>query len=149
MGACSGHGTCRSNRDFALDFSEAITFQQNQPSSTAFYEYFLVQYENAWDSGMNYGCLCDIGFRGPDCSLQECSTYMDPMDEDLCDQYQNFDGKADGSGKTVSDTTTQSTTTLQVLVIHAVERHLARPAVLAVTAIIAQGSANASLDFRV
>jgi len=101
---CSGHGTCRSNRDFALDFSEAITLQQNQPGSVAFYDYFLVQYENAWDSGMNYGCLCDIGFRGPDCSLQECSTYMDPMDEDLCDQYQNFDGKADGSGNTVSVT---------------------------------------------
>jgi len=101
---CSGHGTCRSNQDFALDFSEAIFVQQRIQDSIAYYEYFLVQYETAWDAGMNYGCLCDIGWRGPDCSLQECPTYQDPMDEDLCSQYQQFDGKATGAGNTVSVT---------------------------------------------
>lgn len=98
---CSGHGTCRSNQDFALDYSEAISVQQGQ-TSVAFYDYFLAQYNDAWDAGMNYGCLCDIGYRGPDCSLIECPTYMDPMDEDLCTQYQKFDTQATGNGNTVS-----------------------------------------------
>merc|ERR1712118_140031 len=97
---CSGHGTCRSNQDFALDYSEAIAIEQNVASSTAFYDYFLAQYNSAWDAGMNYGCLCDPGYRGPDCSLIECPTYMDPMDEDLCGQYAKF--VADGTGNTIA-----------------------------------------------
>lgn len=99
--ACSGHGTCRSNKDFALDFSEAIFKQQKQNAATTnFYDYFLAQYNDAWDSDMNFGCLCDIGYRGADCSLIECPTYMDPMDENLCDQYAHFTSKA--TGNTVS-----------------------------------------------
>merc|ERR1711981_1537320 len=32
---CSGHGTCRSNQDFAVDFSEAVYKEQKEQSSTA------------------------------------------------------------------------------------------------------------------
>ena len=29
-------------------------------------------YSTPWDSFKNRGCVCDLGFRGPDCSLIEC-----------------------------------------------------------------------------
>lgn len=40
-------------------------------------EYQLAQnaereYSTPWDADMQMGCLCDIGFHGPDCSLVEC-----------------------------------------------------------------------------
>lgn len=95
---CSGHGVCRSNVDFAIDFSEAVHVQQiavtpankNVGASAipaSYYDYFTVTYDNAWDSDMQYGCLCDIGFRGPDCSLMECPTAEDPMDTETNDKY--------------------------------------------------------------
>jgi len=36
-------------------------------------------YTKAWDANKHYGCKCDIGFRGPDCSLQECPSDYDPL----------------------------------------------------------------------
>ena len=32
------------------------------------------QYVDVWDSNKYYGCVCDLGFRGPDCSLIECKS---------------------------------------------------------------------------
>merc|ERR1712164_106862 len=34
---------------------------------------------NGWDKRKEFGCKCDAGFRGPDCSQQECPSYLDPM----------------------------------------------------------------------
>lgn len=31
-------------------------------------------YETPWDADKNVGCVCDLGFRGPDCRLVECPT---------------------------------------------------------------------------
>ena len=84
--------------DFAIDFSEQVHTQQlavtpandNKDGNKipdSYYDYFLVTYDNAWDSDMQYGCLCDIGFRGADCSLMECPSAEDPMDEETCTKY--------------------------------------------------------------
>jgi len=75
--SCSGHGICQSNLKFAEDGGS--------------------RYELAWDSGLHYGCKCDSGFRGGDCSLQECPSTTDPL---------NFEGNEDGrdcSGRGVCD----------------------------------------------
>merc|ERR1711981_898606 len=93
---CSGHGTCRSNQDFAIDFSEAVFKAQmavdsDQITDDSYYDYFLVTYDNAWDAGMQYGCLCDVGFRGVDCSIVECPTAYDPMDEETCNKYSEWE----------------------------------------------------------
>jgi hypothetical protein len=37
------------------------------------------EYDSAWDAEYNYGCKCDDGFRGPDCSLIECPSTSDPL----------------------------------------------------------------------
>jgi len=98
--SCSGHGTCRSNSDFAVDFSEAVWREQTNVDdtilsaanpATSYYDYFLVTYDMAWDANMQYGCLCDIGFRGVDCSQVECPTSYDPMDEETCEKYSEWE----------------------------------------------------------
>jgi len=57
--SCSGHGICISAARMASDFSQT--------------------YNQAWDSNKHFGCKCDVGFRGPDCSLQECPSDFDPL----------------------------------------------------------------------
>ena len=47
---CSGHGVCQSNLMFAEESS--------------------ARYYGAWDSGLQFGCKCDLGYRGNDCSMQ-------------------------------------------------------------------------------
>ena len=37
------------------------------------------EYTVPWDSHKQYGCSCDLGFRGIDCSLIECPSGPDPM----------------------------------------------------------------------
>ena len=103
---CSGHGQCRSNVDFAVDFSEAVKEEQGGDAvvSDAYYNYFRVSYDAAWDSGMQYGCLCDQGFRGADCSLVECPTDQDPMDSELCTKYAAWEGTSSADGSTGGNT---------------------------------------------
>jgi len=36
-------------------------------------------YDNVWDSNKSLGCVCDIGYRGPACELQECPSTNDPI----------------------------------------------------------------------
>jgi len=124
---CSGHGTCRSNQDFAVDFSEAVFKEQKAQSlttseitATSYYDYFLVTYDAAWDAGLQYGCLCDIGFRGVDCSEIECPTAYDAMDKETCTKYGEWEGwgtytynkDALGSGQSPSLTEFQGNTIL-------------------------------------
>jgi len=82
---CSGHGTCRSNRDFAYDWAVAKTHQIMDHLSEGFTELFketyFASYDEAWDSDMHYGCLCDLGYRGPSCALVECPSSDDPLDD--------------------------------------------------------------------
>ena len=37
-------------------------------------------YSEPWDAGKEHGCVCDMGYRGPDCSLQECPTGVDLLE---------------------------------------------------------------------
>jgi hypothetical protein len=36
-------------------------------------------YSVPWDAMKIWGCVCDIGSRGPDCSLLECPSGADPL----------------------------------------------------------------------
>merc|ERR1719261_52113 len=100
---CSGHGTCRSNQDFAYDYAITKTEQLLQPgqgvdgnqgSTERFEQNYRVTYDNAWDSGMHYGCLCDAGYRGPSCALVECPSSKDALD-DKCVPIVAIDGTED------------------------------------------------------
>jgi hypothetical protein len=48
---CNGRGICYTQEQLADEFNAV--------------------YEKPWDAKKELGCLCDLGFRGPDCSLRE------------------------------------------------------------------------------
>jgi EGF-like domain len=58
---CSGHGTCMSLQTLV---------EEGSAGALAY---------TAFDAGMQYGCKCDAGFRGHDCSLMECPSGPDPL----------------------------------------------------------------------
>jgi len=74
---CNGRGICYTQKQLA---DEAGT-----------------QYETPWDAMKHVGCVCDLGFRGPDCSLQEC-----PSGEDVLGGADNTKGR-DCSGRGICD----------------------------------------------
>jgi hypothetical protein len=94
---CSGHGICQSNVDFSVDASIDDVPNGANPNTAYGRD---KRYLNAWDSGLHYGCKCDLGFRGPDCSMQECPSTSDPLG-----WYGNSDGE-DCSGRGLCDYST-------------------------------------------
>jgi len=76
-GDCSGHGVCQSNLMFAEEAG--------------------ARYNGAWDSGLEFGCLCDSGFRGNACTMQECPSSADP------NEYQGNEAGRDCSGRGICD----------------------------------------------
>jgi hypothetical protein len=62
---CTGHGTCQSMRYHAT---------QKDPGDGQIYLYT----EN-WDADKIYGCQCDEGYAGYDCSLRNCPRGDDPL----------------------------------------------------------------------
>ena len=46
--------------------------------NTSSYSSLGYTYETPWDALKLYGCVCDIGYRGVDCSLLECPSSSDP-----------------------------------------------------------------------
>jgi len=99
---CSGHGVCQDNTDFAEDYARAMSIQINTKRYTPrcdvtaevdetncprhiehlddYYSTYMATYDDAWDSSLQTGCLCDSGYYGADCSMRECPTNSDPLD---------------------------------------------------------------------
>jgi len=59
---CSGRGICVTAKQLAAEASKT--------------------YQTPWDAVKQQGCICDVGSRGPDCSLRECPSDNDPMGGD-------------------------------------------------------------------
>ena len=68
-GDCSGNGICQSEFYFVQDAVAGTPIAG-------------VTYENAFDAQISYGCKCDNGFRGPDCSSRECPSGPDTLGGD-------------------------------------------------------------------
>ena len=65
---CSGNGICQSQSYFVSDVAAA--------TGSVDYAY------SGFDADSAYGCKCDSGFRGADCSQRECPSGPDPMKGD-------------------------------------------------------------------
>ena len=72
---CNGHGACRSMK-FHSD-------AQTPENGKTYYAY-----TNVWDANMIYGCACDVGYTGHDCSIRLCPTGDDPMTTGQVDEVQ-------------------------------------------------------------
>jgi len=71
---CSGHGKCKSLKELAKLASENDAWD-----AIAEFDQTTITYSSAWDADKSHGCYCDSGFKGADCSMQECPTSTDPM----------------------------------------------------------------------
>jgi hypothetical protein len=67
---CSGRGKCRTLSEIVEIVSEMST-NLDWTSSALTY--------GAFDADIWAGCICDKGYRGPDCSHVECPSGTDPM----------------------------------------------------------------------
>ena len=74
---CSGKGVCMTLEALADSFGAT--------------------YSAPWDAKKHVGCKCDIGYRGPDCSLKEC-----PSGDDVLGGDGNEEGR-DCSGRGTCD----------------------------------------------
>ena len=96
--SCNGHGTCLSMRDLALHHDDAPIAYGSDPNEAA-----------TWDADRIFGCLCDDGFEGFDCSLHTCpkgSNALTCSGKGICDQnigeckcFVGW-GSSDGAGNT-------------------------------------------------
>ena len=72
-GDCSNHGFCYTEKQLAADASKT--------------------YSTPWDAMKHVGCVCDLGYRGPDCSLQECPSGVDVLKGDGNEQGRDCSGR--------------------------------------------------------
>lgn len=86
---CNGHGICQSNVKFAQDASIALQPEEFSTAGMNAQFKYLISYDTAWDSDLHFGCKCDVGYRGADCSQVECPSDADPLD-DFCREAENL-----------------------------------------------------------
>lgn len=72
---CSFHGTCKDIQTIAFDLSLDVSGWEDFSE----FDYTNIQYDSSWDSAKIRGCVCDMGWRGPDCSIKEAPSGQDPM----------------------------------------------------------------------
>jgi len=70
---CSGHGACDSLKEMAEDKEEGDGVSLMDWSGVGNLHYDL------WDRNKIYGCSCDDGWEGADCSLKMCVKGVDPL----------------------------------------------------------------------
>ena len=82
---CNGHGTCLDQAEIArahshyADLPEEATMYSTPHSSLETSLYTGAMYHEAFDSFMNFGCVCKGQFHGPDCSIKRCPSSDDTM----------------------------------------------------------------------
>ncbi|CAM9183112.1 unnamed protein product [Chrysoparadoxa australica] len=64
-GNCYDHGRCLSMKYYA---------SLKDPGEGTIHDYSAV-----WDADQMFGCVCDEGYSGPDCSQRECAVGDDPL----------------------------------------------------------------------
>jgi len=74
--SCSGHGVCQDQFHFRAD---ADSLDQVSNNFGHAYGTYLDLFTEPFDAHRAMGCKCDIGYRGPDCSLIECPSGGDPL----------------------------------------------------------------------
>lgn len=80
---CSGNGHCMSMRMAAKTQNDVTLFRS-------------IEYTN-WEADMLWGCVCNYGWTGHDCSLKTCATGDDPVtNTNTADEIQLIDCAANG-----------------------------------------------------
>jgi len=67
---CNNRGQCKMINEIVEDVT-LLNSKLDWTSSGLTY--------TAWDETISAGCHCDVGYHGPDCSIAECPSTVDPM----------------------------------------------------------------------
>ena len=78
--SCNARGVCTSMRKFASE-----TYDDNSKQFS---------YESVWDAEKFFGCVCDEGYTGYDCSVQTCPEGDDPLTTGQVNEVQLIKCKA-------------------------------------------------------
>lgn len=70
---CNGHGAC-------ISIAEAASTQDDV-------NLFVTTTYSLWDADRSYGCVCDVGYTGYDCSLRTCVSGHDPLHDIATTKY--------------------------------------------------------------
>lgn len=81
--SCNGHGKCLSMR--------AVAATQNDYNL-----FYTTTYATPWDADRIFGCVCDFGYAGVDCSLRQCAYGDDPITTGQVDEVQALSCLCDG-----------------------------------------------------
>ncbi|ETO75683.1 hypothetical protein F444_08762 [Phytophthora nicotianae P1976] len=73
---CNGHGKCLSMRAMAATKNDYNLI-------------YSATYDTPWDADRIYGCVCDHGYTGADCSLRQCPYGDDPISTGQVDEVQS------------------------------------------------------------
>ncbi len=65
---CSDAGVCFTESQLAQEAAENALLETGSASN--------IRYTQPWDAEKHVGCVCDIGRRGPDCSLSKSAPYL-------------------------------------------------------------------------
>ncbi|RLN96047.1 hypothetical protein BBJ28_00007878 [Nothophytophthora sp. Chile5] len=84
---CNGHGKCMSMRTMAATQNDYNLFH-------------TTTYATPWDADRIYGCVCDYGYTGVDCSLRQCPFGDDPISVGQQDEVQALSCLCDGCAGT-------------------------------------------------
>eukprot|EP00617_Octactis_speculum_P024944 CAMPEP_0185768946 /NCGR_PEP_ID=MMETSP1174-20130828/53165_1 /TAXON_ID=35687 /ORGANISM="Dictyocha speculum, Strain CCMP1381" /LENGTH=665 /DNA_ID=CAMNT_0028453853 /DNA_START=292 /DNA_END=2289 /DNA_ORIENTATION=+ len=109
--SCNARGRC-----ISMDYLASIkdsglgrdTMESTPDEITDDENSLLYVYDEIWDADMMFGCKCDVGFFGPDCSLFSCPTGDDPLTGTTLDtpvqqnERQTVTCKGDGGSFTLS-----------------------------------------------
>lgn len=93
--------TCTNGR--CISMREAAQIEDNT-------NFFVSTTYTVWDADKIYGCQCDNGFMGFDCSLRACPTGDDPMTTGQVDEVQHLNCQCDGCTGTFALTFRRRTT---------------------------------------
>lgn len=86
---CNGHGRC-------MSMSELATWAVDNGDATSYTYGKDPNKPHTWDAHRIFGCLCDVGYTGYDCSLRDCPRGDDPGTYDDSVEIQLIKCVADG-----------------------------------------------------
>ena len=81
---CSYHGTCKSISEMGELVNDVSAFRR-------------VTYTEMWDADKVFGCACELGWTGYDCSVRQCAFGDDPVTTGQVDEIQEITCTCDGT----------------------------------------------------
>ena len=88
--SCNSHGRCKSMQFLAATDNDRFSEYEKESAKHSTTGYGNYLYTDIWDFDKMYGCECDEGYTGYDCSLRYCPTGDDPLTDGQVNEIQQI-----------------------------------------------------------